>query len=168
MVFKGINDDFLNFTIEYADYSEHVGFIWQQEISQFKLYLSFWNELNFASILVSEVEDIIQWFENILLNKPVEPKLILLNDQFYFDLLKNDSNQKLIRITYDTTIPIPGVGGYSLAPGMTKEDLFKKVAIECQMDNIEIERIVKKLKTELEIELEIGLQVESKKPKPND
>ncbi|AXG70255.1 hypothetical protein KORDIASMS9_02494 [Kordia sp. SMS9] len=168
MVFKGIYDDFLYFDIEYQDQSEQTGYICQQEINQLSLYLSFSNKLCFSAILVSEVQEVIRWFEKIALNKSVEPKLVILHKQFYFDLLENNSNLKVIRITYDTTIPIPGMGGYSLAPGSKKEDLFNKNFFECEMDNQEIERVVKKLTAELQIELQIGWQVESKKPKPND
>lgn len=166
MIFKGQNNEVLNFDLEYYDDSEVTGFMLQSEITRLGLYLNLGNIFSDnGSILVSEVHEIIEWFEKLFLNKSVEPKLLILDNQFYFDLLENNSNSKVILITYDTTIPIPGIGGYCLPPGAKKEDFFKKTSIKCEMDNLEIERISKKLKAELEIELEIGLRVESKKLK---
>jgi hypothetical protein len=165
MIFKGLNDEILQFDLEYTDDSELTGFIWQSEISRLGLYLIFMNEYTSSSILVSDVEKVIEWFENLSLNKLVEPKILIFNDELYFDLLENNSNSKVIRITKDSTISIPGAGGYYLSSGARIEDFLKKTSINCVMDDLEIERVAKKLKSELEIELEIGLRVESKKPK---
>ncbi|MVO08145.1 hypothetical protein GOQ30_03070 [Flavobacterium sp. TP390] len=140
----------------------------QSEITSLRLYLNLGNIFfDNVSILVSEVQEIIEWFEKLLFNKSVEPKLLILDNQFYFDLLENDSNSKVILITYDTTIPVPGNGGYYLPSGAKKEEFFKKTSIKFEMDNLEIERISKKLKAELQVELEIGSRVESKKLKNN-
>ena len=166
MVFKGQNNEILNFDLEYYDDSEITGFMLQPEITRLGLYLNLGNIFSEnGSILVSEVHEIIEWFEKLFLNKSVEPKLLILGNQFYFDLLENNSNSKVILITYDTTIPIPSIGGYYLPHGAKKEDFFKKTSIKCEMDNLEIERISKKLKAELQIELEIGLRDQTKKPK---
>jgi hypothetical protein len=166
MIFKGLNNEILHFDLEYWDGSELTGFMWQSKITRLRNYIDFGkNTYSIGSILVSEVWGIIEWFDKLLLNKPVEQKLLILDNQFYFDLIENNSNSKVVRITYDTTVPIPGIGGYSLSSGAKKEDFFKKTFIKCEMDNLEIERISKKLKAELQIELQIGLQVESKKPK---
>ncbi|WP_420572558.1 WapI family immunity protein [Kordia sp.] len=165
MIFKGLNHKHIDFSLEYFDQAELTGFYTQLEITGLSLYLQIEDALTMTSILVSEVEKIINWFEKLLLNEPVEPRLLTMNDQFYFDLVENNSDSKLIRITHDNTVPVPGVGGYSLAPGTKKEDFFKKVFVDCEMNSMEIERVVKKLRAELDIEMEIGWKVESKRPK---
>lgn len=165
MIFKEINNNHLHFDLEYRDDSELTGFIWQSEITRLGLYLSFSNSFTSSSILVTDVENLIQWFENLSLNQFVEPKVLIFDNQLFFDLLENNSNSKIIRVTYDRTVPITGGGAYSISPEAKKEDFFVKTSFNCEMDDLEIERIAKKLKAELQIELQIGFQVESKKPK---
>lgn len=165
MLFKGLHHKILHFNLEYWDDAELTGFNWQSEITRLSLHLSYWNHSFGTSILVSEVWQIIKWFENLSKNTAITPKLLVLDKQLCFELLENHQNVKTVRITYDTTVPVPGIGGYSLSPGAKKEDFLDKVTIECEMDDIQLQRIIKKLTAELEIELQIGLEVESKKPK---
>ena len=166
MVFKGVDNQQVVFNLKYYDDSEITGYIAESEIIRLHLYLEIGETLSHTSILISDVEKIIKWFERLSLNNLIEPKLLIMDNQFYFDLIENNLSSKIVRITYDTTVPVPGIGGYSLAPGYKYEDLFKKLYMECEIDNLELQRIIKELKTELQIELQIGLQVESNKPKP--
>lgn len=98
-----------------------------------------------TSISLSEILDVIDWFKGLLLKIPVKPELYILHNQLYFNLLKNDSHSKLIRITYDGTVPVPGVGGYS----GNIEDFMKTYVMECEMDDHELRRIVVDLIDEL-------------------
>lgn len=165
MIFKGVNGETIEFSLEYSDYSEMTGFIFRSEVTMLSLYLRIQDTLTMTGIYVLEVEKIINWFEKLLSSDAIQPRLLTLHDQFYFDVGENNSNGKVVYITYDTTVPVPGMGGYSLAPGRTEEDLFKKMSMKCEMNTIQIERVIKKLKAELTIEMEIGQRVESQKPK---
>jgi hypothetical protein len=164
MIFKARNYEIFHFDLEYTDDSELTGYIWQSELTRLGVYLGFRNSYTSSSILVADVETLIEWFDQLLHNNSINTKVSIFNNQLYFDLLETKSNSKVIRITYDTTVPVPGIGAYSLSPGAKKEDFSKRTSIECVMDNLEIERIAKKLKSELQIELQIGLSIESKKP----
>lgn len=165
MIFKGINHTNLHFDLEYRDYYELTGYIYQSEITSLHLDLSYLNMLFSTSISISEVQQLIDWFEELLLNEYIQTKLLILDNRFSLESLKSDSKLKTVRIIYDTTIPIRGMGGYYISPDAKKEDFLEKLSIECEMDNLEIERISKKLTAELQIELQIGSQVESRKPK---
>ena len=165
MLFKGLNNENLHFDLAYTDYAKLTGYVGQSEITRLSLYLNYKNRQTASSILVSDVLKIIEWFENLTINKIVEQKILVFNKQLYFDLLKNNFDRKVIRITYDTTVPTSGKGAYSLSPGAKREHFSTIISVKCEMDNLEVERVVKKLKAELQIELELGNHIESKKPK---
>jgi hypothetical protein len=167
MTIKGRNNENFHFGLEYQDDAELTGYIWQTEITRLCLYLNMENFQTRSSILVADVHQLIEWFEQLSKDKIVEPEVLILNNQLCFDLLKNNSNTKLIRVTYDSTVPIPGQGAFQLSPGARKEDFSKKNALQCEMDQIAIESVVTELKDELQAELEKGRHIESKKPKKN-
>lgn len=147
MRFNGIYNQTIEFRLEYHNLEELTGI---KEESDYRILHLEIEEVGMCmSFLISDVKKIIEWFEGILLNKPIEPRLLTSYNQLYFDLLKNNLSSKIIRITYDDTTPVPGFGAYSLGPGIKKEDVFKKRSLKCEMDNIELQKIVKELRIEL-------------------
>lgn len=147
MIFNGINNQIIEFRLEYHDLEQLTGI---KEKSNYRiLYLAIEGINSSMCLLISDVNKIIEWFEGLLLNKSIEPKLSTLDNQLYFDLLKNNPGSKVIRITHDNTIPVPGFGAYALEPGQKKEDVFKRRFLDCEMDNMELQRIVRELKIEL-------------------
>jgi len=147
MIFNGIHNQLIEFRLGYHDLEELTGI---KEESDYRiLYLEIEGIDMSMCFLISDVNKIIEWLEGLLLNKSIKSRLLTSDNQLYFDLLKNNLSSKVIRITYDNTIPVPGFGAYSLEPGQKKEDVFKKRFLECEMDNIELQKAVKELKIEL-------------------
>lgn len=98
-----------------------------------------------TEIMLSEILEILDWFKGLLLKIPVKPDLSILHNRFYLNLLKNDPHSKTVRITYDGTVPIPGVGGYS----GNIEYFLRTYVIECEMNDNELRNIVVNLIDEL-------------------
>ena len=63
--------------------------------------------------------------------------------------LRTNQNFRILRITHDTSLPVPGIGGYSLPLSVKKEDVFQKLSVECKIDDKELEGIIIQLKKEL-------------------
>lgn len=103
-----------------------------------------------TSIFISDVKKMIDWFDSLLLNKLVEPKLLVLHSQLSFDLVQANSSFNIVRITYHGTIPVPGIGGRS---GYIDESLLKDF-VECRMNTNELKKIIIDLKSELHCSLE--------------
>jgi hypothetical protein len=164
MVFKGVNDQTIEFSLKYVDnYYEHTGFIHQSDVTHLIVTIAIGNRIPETGMIITEIESIIEWFTALLLNTEVESKLLIMNDRFYFELLENTEHLKIVRITYDNTVPVPGVGGYSLSPGLKYEDAFKKTAIDFEFTPESIYTIIHDLSTELQTEFEIGFESEMKK-----
>lgn len=104
----------------------------------------------FTSIYISDVNKMIQWFDDLQMNKSVECKLLVLHNQLTFELLQNNANFNIIRIEYDGTLPVPGIGGGS----DYIDDSLEKDCIECKLDNENLDRIIIELKNELHQSLE--------------
>jgi hypothetical protein len=148
MIFKGTNNQIVDFQLKYHDEEALTGIKGEPIHRSLRLHIK--EFIIEVCILISEVEEIINWFERLLLNKPVQPNLFTLDNQFYFTLIKNNLKSKIICITQNSTIPVPSMGAYSLSPGAKLEDFHKKTFVECKMDETELQRIVKELKVELD------------------
>jgi hypothetical protein len=98
-----------------------------------------------TGIYLSEIDNIIEWFESILLNKHIEPNFFFYHEQFQFYLLKKDGNLNKIQLNFDGIKPIPSCGGSS---GNLK-DFMKKYNLEFDIDNHEIKKIVTELNSKL-------------------
>ncbi|WP_343663043.1 WapI family immunity protein [Chryseobacterium mucoviscidosis] len=150
MIFKGINGQNVEFRLISFDPKEFelmTGIKLEDDYEPYDVgfNLIIGNRDMLASILISDVVKIVDWFEDLLNNKDVDLKLSVYHGQLSFDLLKNDFAKKIIRITNDGSVPIPGVGGYS---GNLNE-ILKAYFVECEMDGKELETIIMDLKKEL-------------------
>ncbi|WP_294309891.1 hypothetical protein [uncultured Chryseobacterium sp.] len=150
MIFDGIDNQKLEFTLIPFDPHEYelmtglvVGDDFEHNDVGFNLVIG--NIEIFASLFISDVIKMIDWFEDLSLNKSVDLILSVYHGQLYFDLLKNDPDLKHIRITHDGSVPIPGCGGYS----GNLEEIFKMYFVECEMNKWQLQKIVRELKSEL-------------------
>ncbi|MEG1590459.1 hypothetical protein [Chryseobacterium sp.] len=150
MIFNGINNQKVEFRLIPFDAHEFeflTGIKVEEDYEPhdvgFNLIIG--NRDMFASILISDVIKIVDWFENLLYNKVVDSQLSVYHGQLCFDLLKNDFNKKIIRIINDGSIPIPGIGGYS----GDLQEILKMYFVECEMSKNELETIIIDLKNEL-------------------
>jgi hypothetical protein len=153
MIFNGINNQKLEFQLRLFDRDEWelmTGLRTIMEPYDIGLRLDVVNIEVLTSIYVSDVEKMIQWFDGLLVNKLVENKLLVLHNQLSFDLLQNNPNFNTIRIVYDGTLPVPGIGGCS----EHIDDSLQKDCIECKMDSEDLDRIIIELKNELHNSLE--------------
>ncbi len=155
MIFKATNNQTAEFTLvefDYENFQETTGIKWdftKEKSETLPIYIGIGIDVWSSSILISEVEKIIDWFEGLLIDREIPSKISVLDNQFYFDLLENNQNSRILRITHDTSLPVPGIGGYSLPLGAKKEDVFKKLSVECKIDDKELEGIIIQLKKEL-------------------
>ena len=154
MIIKGANGNKFTFTLRFVTLSkvcEQTGYVYTKKpvLTKLPLDVGIDNHIWQQSILISEIEQVIKWFENLLLNNVEEDVIEVYYKQLKFELLKHNPNFKKIRITHDSSIPIPFMGGYSLATGFKYEDVFKKISIEFEMDVTEQKRIVQELVNEL-------------------
>ena len=150
MIFKGINGQNVEFRLISFDPKEFelmTGIKLEDDYEPYDVgfNLIIGNRDMLASILISDVVKIVDWFEGLLNNKDVDLKLSVYHGQLSFDLLKNDFAKNIIRITNDGLVPISGVGGYS---GNLNE-ILKAYFVECEMDGKELETIIMDLKKEL-------------------
>ncbi|WP_445711725.1 hypothetical protein [Flavobacterium sp.] len=150
MIIKGTNKNKFTFTLSFVKLSkicEQTGYVYTEkpQLTSLPIDLGIDDHIWQQSILISDIEQVIEWFESLLLNKVVK-EIILANDkQLQFELLENKPNYKKVKITHDSSISVPGMGAYSLAPGLKYEDVFKKISIESEMDRAELQRIVEEL-----------------------
>jgi hypothetical protein len=153
MIFNGINNQKLEFQLRLFDKDEWelmTGLKTITEPYDIGLRLDMDNLEVFTSISVFDVKKMIHWFDNLLLNKSAERKVSVLHNQLSFDLIQNDSNFNTIRIVYDGTLPVPGIGGFS----EHIDDSLQKDCIECKTDNENLRKIIIQLKDELHQSLE--------------
>ncbi|WP_299840307.1 hypothetical protein [uncultured Tenacibaculum sp.] len=154
MIIRGINDNEFTFTLNFVKLSkvcEQTGYIYTEKpkLTSLPINLGIDYHIWQKSILISDIKQVIKWFESLILNNMTQ-EIILINDkQLQFELLENNTSYKKIRITHDSSIPVPGLGGYSLSPGLKYEDVFKKLSIESEMNTSELQRIVDELTNEL-------------------
>ena len=155
MIFNATNNQTVEFTLSenYTEgFEEVTGIEWailNENSETLPIVVGIGTDVWNSTILISEVEKIIDWFEGLLMDKEIPSKILILENQFYFDLLENNKKYKILRITHDTTVPIPGIGGYSLPAGVKEEDVFKKLSVECKYDFEELKTITIQLKEEL-------------------
>ncbi|WBX75326.1 hypothetical protein PG911_11730 [Tenacibaculum ovolyticum] len=153
MIIKETNKNKFTFTLSFVKLPkicEQTGYVYTEkpQLTRLPINLGFDNHIWQQSILISDIEQVIEWFDSLLLNNVVKD-IILTNDkQLKFELLENNPNYKKVKITHDSSIPVQGMGAYSLAPGLKYEDVFKKLSIEYEMDRAELQRIVEELKNE--------------------
>jgi hypothetical protein len=150
MIFNGINSQKLELRLIPFDPHEFelmTGFkvedSFQPTIVDFNLIIG--NKDMYSSILISDVIELIDWFEKFLLNKTVDSHLSIYHGQLCFDLLNDDADSKTIRITHDGSIPIPGNGGYS----GNLDYMLKTHFVEYEISLKELNRIIIDLKKEL-------------------
>lgn len=153
MIFNGINNQKLEFKLLLFDRDEWelmTGLRTITEPYNIGLRLDMVKIEVLTSIFISDVNKMIQWFDSLHVKKSVEYKLLVLHNQLTFELLRNNANFNIIRIEYDGTLPVPGIGGGS---GYIDDYLLKN-SIECKMENEDLNRIIIELKDELYQSLE--------------
>lgn len=150
MIFDGINNQKVEFTLIPFDPHEFelmTGIKTEDDFNHddvgFNMVIG--NRDMSASLLVSDVIKMINWFEDLSSNKNVESTLSVYYGLLCFDVLKNDPDIKSIRITYDGSVPIPGCSGYS----GDFDEILKMYFFECEMDKGQLHRIAVELKSEL-------------------
>lgn len=150
MVFNGINNQKVEFTlipfdphafelmtgIKVTDDFEHYDVGFNLVIGDRNMH---------ASIFISDVKRMVDWFEAFSLNKSVDSTLSVYHGQLCFNLLKNDVPAKHIRIINDGSVSIPGCGGYS----GNLEEIVKMYFVECELNNWQLQKIAMELKGEL-------------------
>ncbi|UFH33429.1 hypothetical protein LNP04_06900 [Chryseobacterium sp. C-71] len=153
MIFNGINNQKIEFKLLLFDRDEWelmTGSTTITEPYDIGLRLDMVKIEVLTSIFISDVNKMIQWFDGLHVKKSVEYKLFVLHNQLTFELLQNNADFKTIRIEYDGTLPVPGIGGCS----EYIDDSLQKDCIECKLDNENLNRIIIELKNELYQSLE--------------
>lgn len=150
MIIKGTNKSKFIFNLRFVVLSkvcEQTGLTYtdKPQLTSLPIDLGIDNHIWQKNILISDIEQIIKWFQSLLLNNIAQETILTNEKQLQFELLENNLNYKKIKITYDTTVPIPGMGGYSLAPGLKYEDVFNKQSIESEINTTELQKIVEEL-----------------------
>lgn len=150
MIFKGINNQKVEFTLLPFDPHEFELMTGIKVRDDFEHYhVSFklinGNEDMIASLFISDVIKMVDWFEDLSSNKNVDSTLSVYYGQLCFDVLKNNPDIKSIRITYDGSVHIPGLGGYS----GDLEEILKMDVVECEMNKGQLQKVARELKNEL-------------------
>jgi hypothetical protein len=150
MIFQGISNQKVEFTLIPFDPCEFelmtgikVGDDFEHYDVGFNLVID--NIDMLANLFISDVIKMIDWFEDLSLNKNIDSTLSVYYGQLCFDLLKNDPDIKSIRITHDGSVPIPGCGGYS----GDLEKILKMYFVDCEMNKCQLQKIAVELKSEL-------------------
>ncbi|MBL4604457.1 MAG: hypothetical protein JKY02_01970 [Flavobacteriaceae bacterium] len=104
MVFNGINNQTVEFRVTNYEFPNNTTCEYDSNwlLIYLKVKSSFgnWKTID-PSLLTTEVKIIIEWFENLSKNNVIENGLTFLEPNLEFQLMKNQSNCKHIRMLFD-------------------------------------------------------------------
>ena len=140
MIFKGTDNQTLEFRITNYEFPNVTDC--EYDSNWLLIYLNVnsksgkWKTVN-PSLLVFEVKDIIDWFADLSLNKTEKKNLTFIEPNLEFDLIKENSNFKTVRIKFD------------LESRPENADGDKDYYIDFDMNNSELKNVAEELKLEL-------------------
>lgn len=142
MIFKGINNQTVEFRITNYEFPEITNC--EYDSNWLLVYLNVKSEYGNwqttdPSLLVRDLSDIIEWFKKLANNvEPEYDSLVFMEPNLEFELIKNESNLKTVRIKFD------------LESRPQNADDEKEYFVDCEMDKSELNRITQELQKELE------------------
>jgi hypothetical protein len=143
MIFKGINDQTVEFRITNYQFPEITDC--EYDSNWLLIYLKVksdcgnWETVD-PSLLVRDITDIIEWFEK--LSNDIETdtdSLVFMEPNLEFELTKKYSDRKRIRISFDLESRHPNA----------KDD--EEFYVDCEFNNAELKQIATELKKEAEL-----------------
>lgn len=149
MVFNGINNQKVEFTlipfdphafelmtgIKVTDDFEHYDVGFNLVIGDRNMH---------ASIFISDVKRMVDWFEALSLNKSVDSALSIYHSQLCFNLLKND-----VPAAYAYHQWRFGIYSRLWRVFGKLEEILKMYFVECELNNWQLQKIAMELKSEL-------------------
>lgn len=141
MIFKGINNQFLEFKIDNYEFPEEESDYYDSNWLEIKMIvksdLGNWETID-PALLTHEFESLIDWFDKLSKNEKVENELMdFIEPNIAFELLNNDNQVKRIRISFDL----------ESRPKNANDEI--DYFIDCDLDLIDLKRIFYNLKSEL-------------------
>ena len=142
MIFKGINNQTVEFKITNYQFPKitdcEYDSNWLLVYLKVKSDCGNWETID-PSLLVRDLKDIIEWFEQLSNNIETDSdSLVFMEPNLEFELIKNQSDLKTVRIIFDL----------ESRPQNANDD--KEYYVDCEMDNAELKKVAKELTKELE------------------
>ncbi|PTX62964.1 hypothetical protein C8N46_102365 [Kordia periserrulae] len=137
MIFKGINDQTVEFRITNYQFPEitdcKYDSNWLLVYLKVKSDCGNWETVA-PSLLTRDLKEIIEWFEK--LSNDIETdsdSLVFIEPNLEFELIKNQSDLKTVRIKFD------------LESRPKSADDEKEYFVDCEMDNAELKKVAEEL-----------------------
>lgn len=141
MIFKGIDNQSVEIRItnyEFPDITDcEYDSNWLIIYLNIKSKYGNW-EMSDPSLLTSDVKRIINWLNDLSMNKSTEKNLSFLEPNLQFGLIKNQADLKTVRIHFD------------LGSRPQSADDEKDYYVDCEMNNVELKKNAEELTKELE------------------
>lgn len=141
MTFKGIDNQSVEFRITNYEFPKITDC--EYDSNWLLIYLNVkskcgnWKTTD-SSLLTSDVKRIIEWLNDLSNNKTTETNLSFLEPNLEFELIKNQTDLKTVRIMFD------------LESRPQNADDEKEYFVDCKMDNAELKKVAEELTKELE------------------
>jgi hypothetical protein len=142
MIFKGVNDQTVEFRVTNYQFPEITDC--EYDSNWLLIYLKVksdcgnWQTID-PSLLVRDLRAIIKWFEKLSNDLETDSDfLTFLEPNLEFELIKNQSDLKTVRIKFD------------LESRPQSGDDEKEYYVDCEFSNAELKEIVAELKKEME------------------
>lgn len=141
MIFKGVDNQFVEFKVLNYQFPEITDC--EYDSNWLLIYLKVnshcgdWESVD-ASLLVSELMDLTEWFENLVNNKEmISNSLSFIEPNLRFELIENSKDLKTVRMSFDLESRPPNA------------DDSKDYFIDFKFNNTELIKIIEELKSEL-------------------
>lgn len=142
MIFKGINKQTVEFRITNYEFPKitncYYDSNWLLISLKVKSDCGNWQTTD-PSLFTRDVADIIDWFNKLSKNEKVEfETLDFMEPNLEFELIKNETDLKIVRMKFDL----------ESRPQNANDE--KDYFVDCEMNNIELNRVADELRKELE------------------
>jgi len=142
MIFKGINNQTVELRITNYQFPKitncEYDSNWLLVYLKVKSECGNWQTVD-PSLLTSDVNEIINWFEKLSKNEKSEFKTLdFMEPNLEFELIKSQADLKTVRIKFDL----------ESRPQNANDE--KEYFVDCEMNNMELNKVAEELKKELE------------------
>ena len=141
MIFKGVENQSVEFRISNYEFPKikdcEYDSNWLLIYLNVKSKCGNWKTID-PSLLTSDVKRIMEWLNDLSNDETNETNLSFLEPNLEFELIKNQTDLKTVRIMFD------------LESRPQSADDEKEYFVDCEMDNAELKKVAEELKKELE------------------